>query len=43
MSWLKADEEKKEPPEPVDPIGTVVIGTLHPEIMDMLRIWLDDH
>ena len=40
MSWLKAMREK-EPPEPVNPIGTVVIGTLAPDIMttakDMVR------
>ena len=36
MSWLKAMREK-EPPEPVNPIGTVVIGTLHPETMDTAK------
>jgi methanogenic corrinoid protein MtbC1 len=36
MSWLKAMREK-EPPEPVDPIGTVVIGTLYPEVMDTAK------
>ena len=40
MSWLKAMREK-EPPEPTNPIGTVVIGTLKPDIMttakDMVR------
>ncbi|TRO52854.1 hypothetical protein E2P61_02875 [Candidatus Bathyarchaeota archaeon] len=36
MSWLKAMREK-EPPEPTDPIGTVVIGTLHPDIMDTAK------
>jgi len=36
MSWLKAMREK-EPPEPVNPIGTVVIGTLHPDIMDTAK------
>ena len=40
MSWLKAMREK-EPPEPDNPIGTVVIGTLEPDIMttakDMVR------
>ena len=40
MSWLKAMREK-EPPEPTNPIGTVVIGTLEPDIMttakDMVR------
>jgi len=33
MSWLKAMREK-EPPEPVNPIGIIVIGTLEPDIMD---------
>ena len=36
MAWLKALREK-EPPEPIDPIGTVVIGTLHPDIMDAAK------
>jgi 5-methyltetrahydrofolate--homocysteine methyltransferase len=40
MSWIKAMREK-EPPEPTNPIGTVVIGTLEPDIMttakDMVR------
>lgn len=36
MSWLKAMREK-EPPEPVNPIGTVVIGSLHPDIMDTAK------
>jgi methanogenic corrinoid protein MtbC1 len=40
MSWLKAMREK-EPPEPENPIGTVVIGTINPDIMttakDMVR------
>lgn len=36
MSWLKAMREK-EPPEPVNPVGTVVIGTLHPDIMDTAK------
>ena len=40
MSWLKAMREK-EPSEPDNPIGTVVIGTLEPDIMttakDMVR------
>lgn len=31
MSWLKAMMEK-EPPEPEKPIGTVVIGTLEPDM-----------
>ena len=33
MSWLKGMLQK-EPPEPTDPIGTVVIGNLHPDLMD---------
>ena len=36
MSWLKAMREK-EPPEPVNPIGTIVIGTLYPEVMDTAK------
>jgi 5-methyltetrahydrofolate--homocysteine methyltransferase len=28
---------EKEPPEPVNPIGTVVLGTLHPDIMDTAK------
>ena len=36
MSWLKALREK-EPLEPVNPIGTVVIGTLHPDVMDTAK------
>ncbi|MEJ2272369.1 MAG: cobalamin-dependent protein [Candidatus Bathyarchaeota archaeon] len=40
MSWLRAMREK-EPPEPENPIGTVVIGTIEPDIMttakDMVR------
>ena len=36
MSWLKAMREK-EPPEPADPIGTVVIGTLNPDMMDTAK------
>jgi methanogenic corrinoid protein MtbC1 len=31
MSWLKSMMEK-EPPEPTNPIGTVVIGTLTPDV-----------
>lgn len=31
MSWLKSMVEK-EPPEPANPIGTVVIGTLEPDM-----------
>ncbi len=33
MSWLKAMREK-EPPEPTNPLGTVVIGNLQPDRMD---------
>ena len=33
MSWLKSMFEK-EPPEPTNPIGTVVIGNLQPDMMD---------
>ncbi len=33
MSWLKAMREK-EPVEPTNPIGTVVIGNLQPDMMD---------
>jgi methylmalonyl-CoA mutase cobalamin-binding domain/chain len=36
MSWLKAMREK-EPPEPVNPIGTIVIGSLHPDVMDTAK------
>src|SRR5512136_2799644 len=36
MAWLKAMREK-EPPEPINPIGIVVIGTLHPDIMDAAK------
>jgi len=36
MSWLKAMREK-EPPEPKNPVGTVVIGTLHPDMMDTAK------
>jgi methanogenic corrinoid protein MtbC1 len=36
MSWLKAMREK-EPPEPANPIGIVVIGTLNPEVMDTAK------
>jgi 5-methyltetrahydrofolate--homocysteine methyltransferase len=36
MSWLKGMREK-EPPEPVNPIGTVILGTLHPDIMDTAK------
>ena len=33
MSWLKRMMEK-EPPEPTNPIGTIVIGNLEPDLMD---------
>jgi len=33
MAWLKAMREK-EPPEPTNPIGTVIIGNLQPDMMD---------
>jgi 5-methyltetrahydrofolate--homocysteine methyltransferase len=36
MSWLKGMREK-EPPEPVNSIGTVVMGTLHPDVMDTAK------
>jgi 5-methyltetrahydrofolate--homocysteine methyltransferase len=36
MSWLKGLREK-EPPEPATPIGTVVIGTLHPDLIDTAK------
>ena len=36
MSWLKGMREK-EPPEPTNPVGTVVLGTLHPDIMDTAK------
>jgi methanogenic corrinoid protein MtbC1 len=36
MSWLKGMREK-EPPEPANPIGTVVMGTLHPDMMDTAK------
>lgn len=36
MSWLKAMSEK-EPPEPENPIGTIVIGSLHPDVMDTAK------
>ena len=36
MSWLKGMREK-EPPEPTNPIGTVVLATLHPDIMDTAK------
>jgi methanogenic corrinoid protein MtbC1 len=36
MSWFKALREK-EPSEPANPIGTVVIGTLHPDLIDTAK------
>jgi len=36
VAWLKAMREK-EPPEPENPIGTVVIGSLHPDVMDTAK------
>jgi methanogenic corrinoid protein MtbC1 len=36
MSWLKGMREK-EPPEPANPIGTIVLGTLYPDIMDSAK------
>ena len=36
MSWLKAMREK-EPPEPANAIGNVVIGSLHPDVMDTAK------
>jgi methanogenic corrinoid protein MtbC1 len=36
VSWLKAMREK-EPPESDSPIGTVVIGSLHPDVMDTAK------
>ena len=36
MSWFKALREK-EPPEPANPIGTIVIGTLYPDLIDTAK------
>ena len=36
MSWLKGMREK-EPPEPTNPIGTIVIGTLSPDLIDAAK------
>lgn len=36
MSWLKAMREK-EPPEPENPLGTIVIGSLRPDVMDTAK------
>ncbi len=33
MSWLKAMREK-EPSEPTNPLGTIIIGNLRPDMMD---------
>jgi methanogenic corrinoid protein MtbC1 len=35
-SWFKALAEK-EPPEPANPLGKVVIGTLNPDIIDTAK------
>jgi methylmalonyl-CoA mutase cobalamin-binding domain/chain len=36
MSWLKSMMEK-EPPEPENPIGTVVIGNIEPDMHDTAK------
>ncbi|MEM2108272.1 MAG: cobalamin-dependent protein [Candidatus Bathyarchaeia archaeon] len=36
MSWLKSMMEK-EPPEPENPLGTVVIGNLEPDMHDTAK------
>lgn len=36
MSWLKSMMEK-EPPEPQNPIGTVVIGNIEPDMHDTAK------
>ena len=36
MSWLKSMMEK-EPPEPKNPIGTVVIGNIEPDMHDTAK------
>ncbi len=36
MSWLKSMMEK-EPPEPENPIGTVVIGNIQPDMHDTAK------
>jgi len=36
LTWLKAMREK-EPPEPENPIGTVLIGSLQPDVMDTAK------
>jgi methanogenic corrinoid protein MtbC1 len=35
-SWFKALNEK-EPPEPEAPVGTIVIGTLYPDVIDTAK------
>jgi len=36
MSWLKSMMEK-EPPEPANPLGTVVIGNIEPDMHDTAK------
>ena len=36
MSWLKSMMEK-EPPDPANPIGTVVIGNIEPDMHDACK------
>ena len=36
MSWLKSMMEK-EPPEPKNPLGTVVIGNIEPDMHDTAK------
>ena len=36
MAWLKGMREK-EPAEPTNPIGTIAIGTLHPDLIDTAK------
>jgi len=36
LSWLKAMMEK-EPPEPEDPVGTIVIGNLEPDLHENVK------
>ncbi|MCW4005148.1 MAG: cobalamin-dependent protein [Candidatus Bathyarchaeota archaeon] len=36
MSWLKSMMEK-EPPEPTNPLGTVVIGNIEPDMHDTAK------
>ena len=28
---------EKEPPEPMEPLGTIIIGTLHPDVIDTAK------